>query len=207
MDKASNRYIAVAYKLYTTEDGETELIEEAPKDKPFHFYTGMGLALDGFEKNVGELNTGDTFDFTLPAAEAYGEYVEERVVNLDRSIFTINGHFDHDNIYVDAIVPLQNADGNRFEGHVLEITDDHVRMDLNHQLAGLDLHFTGSIVEAREASAEEIQAVINRMHSHCGCGGGCGGDCGDGCGEDCGDSCDGGHEHGHGHHGGCSHCH
>lgn len=200
MDEASHRYIAVAYKLYTTEDGETDMIEEAPADKPFHFYTGMGLALDGFEKAVGGLNAGESFDFTLPAAEAYGEYVDERVVDLDRSIFTINGHFDHDNIYVDAIVPLQNADGNRFDGRVLAISDTHVKMDLNHQLAGLDLHFTGSIVEARPATADEIQTVINRMHSHCHCG------CDDGCdgGCDCGDDH---HEHGHHHHGGCGHCH
>ena len=199
MNESTNRYIAVAYKLYVTEDGETDMIEEAPADKPFHFYTGLGLALDGFEAKVGGLNTGDTFDFTLPAAEAYGEYVPERVVDLDRSIFTINGHFDHDNIFVDAIVPLQNADGNLFDGHVLEITDTHVKMDLNPRLAGLDLHFTGTIVEAREATSDEVQAVINRMHSHCHCGGDCEGGCGD-------EGCDGEHHHHH-HNGGCGHCH
>lgn len=203
MEKQANRYIAVAYKLYTTEEGETELIEEATADRPFHFLSGFGMALAGFERAVGSLNTGDTFDFVLTKDEAYGDYMEERVVNLDRSIFTINGHFDHDNIYVDAIVPLQNADGNRFEGHVLEITDEYVKMDLNHALAGCDLHFTGSIVEARVATDEEIQAIINRMN-----GGGCGCGCGGGCDHD--------HEHdGHGHggcghhhdHGGCGHCH
>ena len=205
MGKQSNRYIAVAYKLYTTEDGETEMIEEATADRPFHFISGFGMALAAFEKAVSDMNTGDTFDFVLTKDEAYGDYMEERVLDLDRSIFTINGHFDHENIYVDAIVPLQNADGNRFDGHVLEITDEYVKMDLNHELAGLDLHFTGSIVEAREATEDEIQTLINRMNGHgCGCG-----DCGGGCDghghhhDDCGGGCDG---HGH-HHDGCGHCH
>ena len=194
MDKQKNRYIAVAYKLYTTEDGETDMIEEATADRPFHFLTGFGIALDAFEKAVAGLNTGDAFDFTLTKDEAYGDYMDERVLDLDRSIFTINGHFDHENIYVDAIVPLQNADGNRFNGRVLEITDEHVKMDLNHELAGLDLHFTGHIVEARDASDDEIQAFINRMH---------GGGCGCGC-HDCGGGCD---DHDHHHHGdGCGHC-
>ena len=44
------------------------------------------------------------------------KYVEERILDLDKSIFSINGKFDNENIFKDAIVPLQNEDGNRFMG-------------------------------------------------------------------------------------------
>ncbi|KGI59635.1 peptidylprolyl isomerase [Prevotella sp. S7 MS 2] len=184
----NNKYIAVAYKLTTIDGEELEMVEEATVGKPFQFISGFGVTLDKFEKSVIDLEKGAEFDFTLTSDEAYGEFEEERVLDLDKSIFSINGHFDHENIFVDAIVPLQNEDGNRFMGHVLEITDSTVKMDLNHPLAGKQLNFKGHIVESREATNEEIEGMINRLS-------------GEGC--NCG-SCNHNHEHGEG---GCGHHH
>ncbi len=209
MERPHNQYIAVSYKLYTADDNENELIEEATADKPFQFISGFGITLDAFEQEIMALAKGDNFDFKLTKEQAYGDIEQERILDLDRSIFTINGHFDHEHIFVDAIVPLQNEDGNHFYGRVLSVTDEKVKMDLNHPLAGKTLQFVGSVIEKREATNEEIQGMINRLSGeHCGCG--CD-DCGGGCGGhhdcNCGDEC--GHDHGH-HHGGdcgCGHCH
>ena len=193
MEKKINKYIAVAYKLYTNENGTENMIEEAPADKPFQFISGMGLALDDFEKAVADIEKGKDFDFTLTKEQAYGEHEDERVLSLDKEMFCIDGKLDEEHIFVDAIIPLQNENGQRFIGKVLEIGDDKVKVDLNHPLAGKDLHFKGSIIESREATNEEIQNLINQMN------GGCGGNCGS-CGGDC-----GGHEGGC--EGGCGHCH
>ena len=209
MEKENNKFIAVAYKLYSLADGKETLIEEAPADRPFVFITGFGITLDAFENGVEDLPKGEQFTLNIECEEAYGERVEERVLDLNKDIFTINGHFDHDNIYKDAVVPLQNEDGNRFMGRVLDVTEDTVKMDLNHPLAGLDLLFKGEIVENREATNEEVQQMLNHISGEGGCGG-----CG--CGHNHGDEEGGGHEHGgccghehhgdgheHGHHGGC----
>ena len=163
MESNLNKYIAVAYKLYTVEGGESELVEEAIDKEPFQFISGYGVALDAFEKQVAGLETGAEFDFTLTKDDAYGDYELEHVLDLDKAIFSINGHFDHENIYKDAIVPLQNEDGNRFYGRVLEVGTDKVKIDLNHPLAGKTLNFKGHIVESREATNEEIQGLVNRM--------------------------------------------
>jgi FKBP-type peptidyl-prolyl cis-trans isomerase SlyD len=192
MEKTPNKYIAVAYELYTVNDGKSELVEKASKDEPFQFLSGFGTTIEAFEDNIVNLEEGAEFDFTLTKDEAYGDYYDERVLDLEKSIFTINGHFDNDNIFIGAIVPLQNADGNRFPGKVLEITEDHVKMDLNAPLAGKDLNFKGSVIESREATNDEIQAMINRMSGE-GCGCGCD-DCEGGCDdhhhdEDCGCGC------------------
>lgn len=185
MNKKIFKYIAVTYKLYTNEDGTKEMEEEAPAENPFRFISGFGTTIPGFEANIEKLNPGDTFDFVLTKDEAYGDYYEERVINLSKEIFSINGKFDSEHIYVDAIVPLQNEDGNRFMGHVLSISDDKVEIDLNHPLAGKELNFVGSVIESREATNQEIQNMINQLSGGCGgCGGGCGscgGDCGGGC--------------------------
>jgi FKBP-type peptidyl-prolyl cis-trans isomerase SlyD len=196
MDNKEYKSIAVDYKLYVVENGEKSLQEETSAGNPFRFLSGFGMTIPGFENAIAPLAVGDTFDFTLSKDDAYGDYVAERVLDLSKDIFCIDGKFDDEHIYVDAIIPLQNQDGNRFMGHVLEINNDKntVKIDLNHPLAGKTLNFVGAVVESREATNGEIQAMINHMTGGggCGgCGGGCNGGCG-GCGGDGGCDCENG---------------
>lgn len=190
-----NKYIAVDYQLYIVEDGKPHLIEKTNTDKPFVFISGLGMTIEGFEKVVEPLEKGGEFDFILSPEEAYGAYNDERVVNLSKEIFSINGHFDHDNIYIDAVVPLQNEDGNRFLGRVVAINDDDVRIDLNHPLAGKELNFKGKVVETREATNDELQSMLAHMSGEgCGC-------------DDCQGDCGSKHEKEGGCGCGCGHCH
>lgn len=178
-----NYRIGIDYKLYVIEDnGEAVLEEETTAQEPFRYLSGFSMTLEKFEQETVNLNVGDTFDFTLTKDEAYGDYYDERVLMLSKEMFCIDGKFDSQNIQIDALVPLQNEEGQRFMGHVLDITDTQVKMDLNHPLAGKTLNFKGSVVEKIEATPQEIQAMIAHLTGEGGgCGGCVGGNCG-GCG-------------------------
>lgn len=195
-----NKYVTVAYELYTDNDkGIHELVEKAPIEHPFQFISGLGIALDSFESKILALAEGETFDFVLKVDEAYGPYEQDHVIELPKKTFAINGRFDKDMVYPGAVLPLVNADGMRFQGLVLELKDNTVIIDLNHPLAGKDLHFKGQVVTMRDATNEEIQALIN--HEGCNCGGDCEGGCEGGCGghhHEHGEGCCGKHEHGEG---------
>lgn len=192
-----HKYITVAYSLYTdNSEGVHELVEQAPVEHPFQFITELGVALEAFEAKLKDLNAGDEFDFTLSVDEAYGPYEQEHVIELPKSTFMLNGRFQKDVIFEGAVIPLVNADGNRFQGLVLEVKDDVVVIDLNHPLAGKELHFKGSVVTSREATETEVTNLIKLMSGEggCGCGCGCDGECDGGCDHDgcgCGD-----HDHG-----------
>ncbi len=189
METVSNKYITVAYKLYTIEDGEKDFAEEATAKHPFQFISGLGMTLEAFEEQVANLNKGDHFDFTIPMAQAYGEYDDEHVIDLPRNIFEIDGKFDSERVVEGAIIPLMTNDGQRINGSVVEIKEDVVVMDMNHPMAGCDLNFIGEIVESRPATGEEL-AEVARMMSGGGCSCGCDHDCGDGCGDHgCGGGC------------------
>ena len=191
----SNKFISVSYQLYDITDGKSDLIEQTSDERPFIFVSGMGVTLPAFEEQIVNLAKGESFDFTLTPEQAYGAHYAERVIELEKEIFTINGQFDAQHVQVGAIIPLQNEDGNRFNGVVLEIGDSKVKIDLNHPLAGKILNFKGEITESREATAEEIAKMAQMISGE---GGGCSGGC-DNCGGDCKDgNCEGGCE------GGCS---
>lgn len=187
---AENKYITVAYKLYAPmEDNDRELIEEATREVPFQFISALGMTLDAFEAQIAPLEAGMPFDITLDTDEAYGPFVPEAVQKVPASAFEINGKIDKRYIYPGAVVPLQNADGERFNGTITEITEKEITVDLNHPLAGKKLNFVGEVIESRTATNKEIQDALNSMT---GCGGGCGscsggcGSCGEGSG-DCGE--------------------
>lgn len=205
MENQQNKYISVSYQLFSIDaDGSKHLEEETQEGRPFQFISGFGVSLDGFEKQIIGLQTGENFDFTLQPAEAFGEYDKEGIHKLQRDVFSINGHFDHENIFPGAVITLMDADEKRFMARVTSVEEDGVTVDTNHPLAGQTLQFTGKVLENRDATNEEIQHMLNHMSGE-GCGCGCD-DCEGGCGgHHDHEGCD--HEHKHGDGCGCGHCH
>ena len=138
------------------------------------------------------MTIGDKFDVTLAPADTYGEIDPERIVVLPKEAFAINGEVREDLLVAGNTIPMLNRAGAVIPGVVLEVTPETVKMDLNHQMAGKTLHFTGEIVSVREATEQELVEGLHGEYVHkCGgChGGGCGGGCHDG-------DCEGGcHDH------------
>lgn len=184
--EVNNKYITVSYKLYTIEDGEEdpEPVETCSKLHPFQFISKLGLVLPLFEENIANLERGDDFDFVIPCKDAYGEFNDELMFDVDSSIFMVDGKMDFNYVHEGAVVPMRAEDGSQFNATIIEIKKDKVTIDLNHPRAGMDLHFVGHVVESRLATNEEISAMLNSL-GECGCGG-CGGDCNGGCGGGCG---------------------
>jgi FKBP-type peptidyl-prolyl cis-trans isomerase SlyD len=185
MKISANKYVEVIYDLNVGEGEDRELMERATPEVPLKFLYGTGSMLPEFEAGLAGLAPGDKFEFSLKPEEAYGEYVEEHVLDLPKNIFMIDGKFDDEMIKEGNTVPMMDSDGRRMNGSVLEVKEDVVVMDFNHPLAGETLHFNGEVLDVREPTAEEIAALTQQG---CGCGSDCGG-CGGGCGDAHGDSC------------------
>ncbi len=195
-----NKIIVTTYKLEAlNSEGQVVTTEEATAEQPFKFISGMGFALDAFEERVEPLSEGEEFDFVLEPDEAYGAYDESHVIDFPKDVFCVDGRFDGAQIHPGANVPLVNEDGQRFVGHVLEVSDDKVRVDLNDTLSGHRIHFVGKVIISRPATNKEIEAFANMLAGEeCGCGCGCdhGGDH---------DHCHQ-HDHQHEHEHGGGHC-
>jgi FKBP-type peptidyl-prolyl cis-trans isomerase SlyD len=168
MKIGKNKMVSLTYDLHY-DDAEGELIEQATNEKPLSFVFGAGLMLPKFESAIENLESGNPFEISLKDIDAYGQLDENAIVDLPKHIFFIDGEFDDEIVAVGNSVPMMSTNGQRLNGLVLDITDDNVKMDFNHPLAGEDLFFKGQIIEVREATDEEIAATAGG----CGCGCNC----------------------------------
>lgn len=148
------KLVSVDYSLYT--DGpEGELIEETTAEEPFEFIFGHEHMLDKFEEALSTLEAGQSFSVLIKAKDAYGEESEDAFVELEKSMFVVDGELDEELLQEGEIVPLEDEEGNEVLGVVAENRDDSVVVDLNHPLAGVDLYFDGEVLEVREPTDEE----------------------------------------------------
>lgn len=166
------KYISIYYRLCDVTDGQNELIEEFSKDYPYHCILGIGELLDEFERQISEIEAGHEFDITLRPEQAYREYSNEKVVEIEKETFVVDGAFDSENVYEDAVIPLRDEDGNYLKGIVMEVRDNSVIVNLNHPLAGRVLNFHGGVIENREASNKDVNNIIEEydcVGNHCNC--------------------------------------
>ncbi|MGM0377731.1 MAG: FKBP-type peptidyl-prolyl cis-trans isomerase [Bacteroidota bacterium] len=173
MEIAKNKFVSLSYQLRLN-GAEGDLIEETGESNPLQFVFGTGKMIQMFENKLEGLKQGDNFDFELKKDEAYGDVNENAIVDLPKNIFEVNGEIDESLLTIGNMVPMQDANGNRLNGIVLEVKDDTVKMDFNHPLAGDDLHFAGQVLEVRDATEQELVEAVGEDCSSGDCGeGGC----------------------------------
>ncbi|CEM63077.1 peptidylprolyl isomerase [Treponema phagedenis] len=162
---------------YTLKDEAGEILDSSAVMGPLEYVQGYGMLIPGLEKVMEGKEPGDSFDITVPPAEAYGEIAEGLKLEVDRSQFPPD---------VEIEVGMQFDAGSGHESRLVTVTDidgDKIFIDANHPLAGETLHFDIEVLSVREASEEDLASILY--------GGGC--DCGDhdhdcstGCGSCCG---------------------
>lgn len=169
-----NHFVSCRYDLYAGSGDERNLVEQATAESPMQYMHGIGMMLPEFEKQLAELNAGDKFDFELTPEQSYGERREDLLLELDREVFTNDeGEFDSENVYEGNVLPMMTSDGQRIQGMVIEVTDAKIKMDFNHPMAGMHLHFEGEILEEHLASREEHERIQAMLQPQGGCGCGC----------------------------------
>ena len=153
---AKEQVVTLNYRL---KEGSTDgnLIEETYSKEAMSFIYGVGGMIPKFEQEIENLKDGDKFSFTLTPEEGYGDLNPEAVVDVPKNIFEVEGKIEDGMLVVGNVIPMSDNQGQRMDGIVKEVTDTTIKMDFNHPLAGVSLHFEGDIVSTRKATAEELE--------------------------------------------------
>ncbi len=155
---------------YTVKDAKTgEVIDSNVGQKPLYFITGKNQIIPGLEKQIAQMNPGESADVLVKADEAYGQRDESATQTLPRE------QFEGIDLQEGMTLYGQGENGETVQVTVQSFNDKEVTIDFNHPLAGKDLMFTVNVKEVRDATPEELATgqVIDPNES-CGCGSGCG---------------------------------
>ncbi|RAU83244.1 FKBP-type peptidyl-prolyl cis-trans isomerase [Pontibacter arcticus] len=152
-----NKVVTLTYELrIQNEQGESTLVEVASEEQPMVFIYGLSGLPEQFEEHLDGKNTGDDFDFKLDAEGGYGDFDQDAVVELPKSVFEVEGSVPENMLEEGNFIPMSDSEGNQLQGRVAEVKENAVVMDFNHPLAGKELHFKGKVVSVRDASQEEL---------------------------------------------------
>jgi len=176
-------HLSVVTLDYTVSNTSGEVLDTTEGREPLVYLHGSGYLVPGLENALHERVVGDSFEITVPAADAYGEYEESLVQEVPGELFDGMEVAEGDTFVADT------DDGHR-PVTIIEVSEEFVKVDANHPLAGMDLHFKVSVKDVRAATAEEI------AHGHIHGEEGCGHDHGH---HHDGEGCCGGHSHGDDH--------
>lgn len=163
---SNNKVVSLTYEL-KLDNAQGEIVEVTSSDSPLVFLYGAGNMLPKFEENLANLKLNDNFEFTLVAEDAYGPLISEAVIDLPIDVFMVEGKIDPEMLRIGNVIPMQDNQGNPLEGLVIGVDEASVKMDFNHPMAGKTLYFTGTIIDLRDATEEEIShGHVHGVHGH-----------------------------------------
>ena len=151
--------VSMDYKL--TVDGE--VLDSSEDAGPLQFLAGYGNIVPGLEREMAGMKIGESKDVVVAPADGYGEFDEEAFMEVPRNEFPSDLQLEEG-----IELNVTDEDGQNQYARVENITDESVRLDFNHPLAGAELHFTVKVVALRDPTKEELDHghVHEEGHNH-----------------------------------------
>ncbi|MFC6905888.1 FKBP-type peptidyl-prolyl cis-trans isomerase [Halalkalicoccus tibetensis] len=120
---------------------EAGLAESQPEREyePLTVEPGAGQLIEGFDEGLVGLEEGDSETITVPPEKGYGEHTDEQVIEQERDGF-------------DEMLGQPPEEGMMIQteqqqvGEIVDVTEEVVRIDFNHELAGETLEFDVEVV-------------------------------------------------------------
>ena len=134
-DKVKVHYIG------TLKDG-SKFDNSRDRGEGLEFVIDDGQLLKGFNDAVKNLEVGGTAKVDIEAKEAYGEYINEAIISVNKSEFPESLKYE-----LNGFIQGQDQNGRPVQGQVVKINDETVDLDMNHPLAGEDLSFEIELLE------------------------------------------------------------
>jgi len=135
---------------YTVSEVGQESLESSKDREPLAILYGHGNIIPGLETAMLDREAGESFGVDVAAADAYGEKRDGLSQRVPKK------HFGAQKLEPGMQVVLQTNFGPRAVT-IQKVGMSVVDVDLNHPMAGKDLHFDVEIIDVREASAEELE--------------------------------------------------
>jgi peptidylprolyl isomerase len=140
MDCAKNGDKVKVHYTGKLEDGK--IFDSSEGRDPLEFTIGQKQVLKKFEDSVDGLGIGESVTVNIPATEAYGVRQDNLVVQVPKINLPENLAPE-----IGMKLQTQTPDGEVMVVRIVEIGEDNITIDANHELADKDLQFEIKLVE------------------------------------------------------------
>lgn len=141
--------VVVSLSYVLTVDGQ--VVSQTEADEPLEYLHGAENIIPGLEAALVGKRVGDKVNVTLPPDDAYGEYDEDEIEEIDRDEMP-----EAEILEEGMLVEVEDEDGFVYVATVTSLTDDTVTLDFNPPLAGKTLTYDVEVLSIREANEDEL---------------------------------------------------
>lgn len=141
---------------YILKNKDGEIIDQATVSEPLKYLHGYESLLPDFEAALEGKQAGDKITLHLDPEKGYGLQNPDLIQRVEKSIFEGVQNFEVGMRFI------AETDHGHLPMVIVQVEDEHIVVDGNHELAGVELFFSIEVLEVREASAEEIA----HKHAH-----------------------------------------
>ena len=151
--------VSMHYTLHV--DGQ--VVDSSEEGEPLQFIQGMGHIIPGLEHELYEMKIGDSKKVIVAAKDGYGEIDTEAYMDVPRDSFPTDVPLE-----IGTELELRDQSDHPVYARIETISEENVRLNMNHPLAGKELHFNVKIADLRAATEEEVSHghVHSREHDH-----------------------------------------
>ena len=125
---------------YTGNLDDGSVFDSSNGKGPLEFIIGEGQVIQGFEDAVKDMKLNDEKTVKIKSEDAYGGKNHELIFEVPRDKFPPE-------LKSGGKLILKGEDGQHHQAIIEEITQEKVKIDLNHPLAGKDLTFKIKVIE------------------------------------------------------------
>lgn len=144
-------FVKISYKV---EIPGVKVLKGADAPEIMEFVTGYSHVIPGLEQRLIGHTPGERLSFLVPAEEAFGERVQERVIEKDKSEFFFPQGFEP---YIGMELPIiTNYENGPESVRITDIRENTIVIDLNDPLAGYPLQYELEIMEVRPAKESDM---------------------------------------------------
>jgi len=142
----SNTVVTLDYILSLSSG---EIVDSTEEKGPIEFLYGREELLPGLEKGLAGMDEGETREIIVRPEEGFG-------LSNPQFIHTIpKGELRELSLTSGMEVELSDAQGHSVRATLREVFDEFLVIDLNHPLAGQNLHFKVTVKAVRAASPKD----------------------------------------------------
>jgi peptidylprolyl isomerase len=118
------------------------IFDSSLEREPIEFILGQDTVIPGFEQAVIGMEAGESKDVSIPPEEGFGEYSEDLVVNIEKTILP-----PEINPELGMQLEVSSEEETPRVFTIADIAEDSITLDGNHPLAGKEIAFKITLLE------------------------------------------------------------